>query len=122
MTSSRKSIERAAELQESSVSAWYLAICLMVVMLGGVWAANAIGWLDIGSGQGQGFEKTAVAAAARKAADREEQARLAAQQEARNLAEDSARQAVVSASPVPTASAQAAPGPVDPESLPKPSN
>jgi len=115
MTSRRKAIERANELQDSSVSAWYLAVCLMVVMLAGVWVADAIGWLDIGYEQGPGFDKTAVAAAAKKAADRETQARLAAQQEARNLAEDSVRQVGVSASPVATASAEAAPAPTDQE-------
>lgn len=104
MPSSRKSIERANELQGTSVAAWYLAVCFVVVMLGGIWIANTIGWLDFGSEAGPAFDKAAVAAAARKAANREAQARLAAQQEAQNLAEDSARQAVTSPSPVATAS------------------
>lgn len=111
MTSRRKSIERADELQDSSVSAWYLAVCLMVVMAGGFWAANAVGWLELGSEQGETFDKAAVAAAAKKAAAREAQARMAAQQEARNLAEDSARLAGAPASPAATASAAAEPGP-----------
>jgi len=112
MTSRRKTIERADALQDSSVSAWYLAVCLMVVSAGGIWAANAVGWLDIGTEQSQGFDKSAVAAAARKAANREAQARQAAQQEARNLAEDSARQGVAPARPAATASAAA---PAEPE-------
>lgn len=120
MTSRLKKIERADALQDSSVSAWYLAVCLLVVVAGGIWAANAIGWLDIGSGQSQGPDKAAVVAAARKAADREAQARLAAQQEARNLAEDSARQAVTSASPVATASAKPADTAEDPEAAKQP--
>lgn len=111
MTANRKKIERADVLQDSSVSAWYLAVCLMVILAGGVWAANAIGWLDLGSEQGETFDKAAVAAAAKKAAAREAQARLAAQQEARNLAEDSARLTSVPASPVAAASAAAEPGP-----------
>lgn len=110
MTANRKKIERAEVLQDSSVSAWYLAVCLMVIMAGGVWAANAIGWLDLGSEQGESFDKAAVAAAAKKAAARQTQARLAARQEARNLAEDSARMAGAPASPAAAASAAAEPG------------
>lgn len=106
MTANRKKLERADELQDSSVSAWYLAVCLMVVMAGGVWAANSVGWLDLGAEQNETFDKAAVAAAAKKAAAREAQARMAAQQEAQNLAEDSARMAP--ASPAATASAAAA--------------
>jgi hypothetical protein len=116
MTSRRKTIERAAELQDSSVSAWYLAVCLMVVIAGGVWAGNEIGWLDLGSGQGDTIDKTAVAAAAKKAAAREAQARFAAQQEARDLAVDSTRQAVASARPAATASATASSDPEAQES------
>jgi hypothetical protein len=104
MSSSRKSIERASELQGTSVAAWYLAVCFVVVMLGGIWVANTIGWVDFGSEAGPTFDKKVAAAAARKAANREAQARQAAQQEAQNLAEDSARAAVVPASPVATAS------------------
>jgi hypothetical protein len=113
MPKSRKSIERANELQGTSVAAWYLAVCFMVVMLGGAWVANSIGWVDFGSEQGPAFDKTAVAAAAKKAANREAQARQAAQQEAQNLAEDSARAAVVSASPVATASAKVEAAPAE---------
>jgi hypothetical protein len=116
MASSKNPIERANELQGSSVAAWYLAACFLVVLLGGVWVANTIGWVNLGSETGPAFDKTAVAAAARKAANREAQARLAAQQEARNLAEDSVRQAVVSASPVATASAKVEAAPADQES------
>ncbi|MBX9644346.1 MAG: hypothetical protein K2W91_09650 [Novosphingobium sp.] len=115
MKANRKKLERADALQDSSVSAWYLAVCLMVVMAGGVWAANSVGWLDLGSRQGETFDKAAVTAAAQKAAAREAQARLAAQQEARNLAEDSARLAPVPASPAASASAAADAGPADQE-------
>jgi hypothetical protein len=107
MKANRKKLERANELQDSSVSAWYLAVCLMVVMAGGVWAANAVGWMDLGAEQGETFDKAAVAAAAKKAAAREAQARMAAQQEAQNLAEDSARMAPAPASPAAAASAAA---------------
>lgn len=113
MPSSRKSIERADQLQGSTVAAWYLAACFLVVLLGGAWVANSIGWVDFGSETGPAFDKAAVAAAARKAANREAQARLAAQQEAQNLAEDSARQAVTSPSPVATASAKVEAAPAE---------
>lgn len=116
MSSSRKSIERANELQGTSVAAWYLAVCFVVVMMGGVWVASTIGWVDFGSEQGPAFDKKVAAAAARKAANREAQARLAAQQEAQNLAEDSARQAVTSPSPVATASAKVEADPAEPAS------
>lgn len=104
MSSNRKSIERADQLQGSTVAAWYLAACFLIVLLGGVWVASTVGWVDFGSAEGSGLDKAAVAAAARKAADREAQARQAAQQEARNLAEDSARAAVAPASPAAAAS------------------
>lgn len=107
MKANRKKLERADALQDSSVSAWYLAVCLMVVMAGGIWVANTVGWMDLGAEPGETFEKSAVAAAARKAAAREVQARMAAQQEAQNLAEDSARMATASASPAAAASAAA---------------
>lgn len=107
MNSRRKTIERADALQDSSVSAWYLAVCLMVVLAGGYWGANAVGWLEIGTEQGETFDKSAVASAAKKAAAREAQARMAAQQEAQNLAEDSARMAPAPASPAAAASAAA---------------
>jgi hypothetical protein len=116
MASSKNQIERANELQGSSVAAWYLAACFLVVLLGGAWVANTIGWVDFSSETGPAFDKTAVVAAARKAANREAQARLAAQQEARNLAEDSARQAVTSPSPVATTSAKVEADPADQKS------
>ncbi len=116
MASRKKTIERADELQGSSLAAWYLAACFLVVLLGGVWVADTIGWVNLGSEQGPAFDKATVEAAARKAVAREVQARLAAQQEARNLAEDSARQVVVSASPVATASAKVEAAPADQES------
>lgn len=106
MRANRKKLERADELQDSSVSAWYLAVCLMVVMAGGVWAANSVGWLELGAEQEKTFDKDAASAAAKKAAARQAQARMAAQQEAQNMAEASARMAP--ASPVATASAAAA--------------
>lgn len=115
MASRKKTIERADELQGSSVAAWYLAACFLVVMLGGIWVADTIGWVKIGSEQGPAFDKATAEAAARKAVAREVQARLAAQQEARNLAEDSGRQVVVSASPVATANAKVEAGPEDQE-------
>lgn len=115
MKANRKKLERADELQDSSVSAWYLAVCLMVVMAGGAWAANSVGWLDLGGEQGETFDKAAVAAAAKKAAAREAQARMAAQQEAQNLAEDSARMAPAPASPAVAASTAAEAGPADQE-------
>lgn len=107
MKANRKKLERADELQDSSVSAWYLAVCLMVVMAGGIWVANSVGWLELGSKQSESFDKDAVAAAAKKAAARNAQARMAAQQEAQNLAEDSARMAPAPASPAVAASAAA---------------
>lgn len=100
----RQQIEDASVLQRDTVAAWYLSVCLVIVLLGAIWIANASGVINLtGAGEGPSY-KEAAAAAAKKAAEREAQARLAAQIEARNIAEDARR--ANGPQPVPSTTAQ----------------
>jgi hypothetical protein len=101
----KRQIEDASVLKRDTIAAWYLSICLVVVMLGAIWIANASGLIDLTGSSGGPSYKQAAAAAAKKAAERDAQARLAAQIEARNIAEDAKR----ANGPQPVASASAAP-------------
>jgi len=100
MQLTKRSGERASDVQRSTVAAWYLAACFMVCVVGAVWLASIFGVIDFG-GSGSEASKAVAKAAAQKAAAQQLQARLTAEEEARNIAADATRLIKV---PVPTPS------------------
>lgn len=117
MRLTRRSIERASEVQQATAVGWYAAIGGAICLLGCIWAVS----LFVGSGasedRGKAYE-TAVKRASRDAAEQRVQLRLAAAEEARNMAADAARPIheplpqpfpVEAASPAATAVPSAAP-------------
>jgi hypothetical protein len=120
--------DRASDIQRSTMAAWYLSICFAICLAGGIWLASLLGVLDYGgSGYSPDAYKLAAKEAARKAGEQQLQARISAEEEARNIAEDStrlikapvptppvdpaesAKSAVVMPSPAPVAAPSAAP-------------
>ncbi|MFM5893287.1 MAG: hypothetical protein ACKOQM_02490 [Novosphingobium sp.] len=84
--------DRASDIQRSTMAAWYLSICFAICLAGGIWLANLLGVVDFGgSGYSPDAYKLAAKEAAHKAAEQQLQARIAAEEEARNIAEDSTR-------------------------------
>ncbi|MCC6925193.1 hypothetical protein [Novosphingobium sp.] len=107
MASGRKSIERADEIQGSTLAGWYLGVCFLICLAGGLWFANSSGVFDqsYADDPAEAY-KQAARVAAKKAAAREEQARLAAAEDARNMAEAASRTGSAAA-PKPTPDAKA---------------
>lgn len=98
--------ERASDIQRSTMAAWYLSICFAICLAGGIWLASLLGVVDFGgTGYNPDVYKLAAKEAARKAAEQQLQARISAEEEARNIAEDSTR---LLKAPVPTPSADSA--------------
>jgi hypothetical protein len=92
--------ERASDIQRSTMAAWYLSICFAICLAGGIWLASLLGVVHFGSGGlSPDAYKVAAKEAARKAAEQQVQARMAAEEEARNISEDSTR---LIKAPVPT--------------------
>jgi hypothetical protein len=84
--------DRASDIQRSTMAAWYLSICFATCLAGGIWLANLLGVVDFGgSGYSPDAYKLAAKEAAHKAAEQQLQARISAEEEARNIAEDSTR-------------------------------
>lgn len=110
--------DRASEIQRSTVAAWYAAACFVICLAGAIWLASLLGVVDFsGDVNSETASKAAAKAAARKAAAQQTQARQAAEEEARNIAEDSHRLVKAPGSTPPTdpaASAQAAPSALQP--------
>jgi len=87
-----RSIERAEAIQGTSITAWYLAACFMLLLFVGFWVASETGLVDLGSsGEDGPAYKQAATAASTKAAERDSLKRLAAREEAREMAEDAKR-------------------------------
>lgn len=89
---SKREGDQASEIQRSTVTAWYAAICFAICLAGAIWLAILMGLIDFG-GETNGLtgNQAAAKAAAQKAAAQQVQARQAAEEEARNIAEDSKR-------------------------------
>lgn len=102
--------DRASEIQRSTVAAWYAAACFVICLAGAIWLASLLGVVDFGGGAtSETASKAAAKAAARKAAVQQAQVRQAAEEEARNIAEDSNRLVKAPGSTPPTDSAANAP-------------
>ena len=100
MQLTKRTGDRASEIQRSTTAAWYLAVSFVICLAGAVWIASLLGVVDFGTrSDSQEVSKLAAREAARKAAAQQAQARSAAQEEARNIAEDSTR---LIKAPVPT--------------------
>ena len=100
MQLTKRTGDRASEIQRSTMAAWYLAVCFVICLAGAAWIASLLGVVDFGTrGDGQEVSKLAAREAARKAAAQQTQARSAAQEEARNIAQDATR---LIKAPVPT--------------------
>ncbi|MFM5916339.1 MAG: hypothetical protein ACKOOL_02275 [Novosphingobium sp.] len=92
MRLTKRAGERASEVQRATTAGWYLAVCFMVCLGGALWLGSLLGFVSIGASEGDpAAYKVAARQAARKAAEQQQLARLAAEEEARNMAEDSRR-------------------------------
>lgn len=83
--------ERASEVQRSTLAAWYLSACFLVCLAGAVWLFSLLGVIDFGTGSASEASKEVARAAARRAAEQQTLARVSAQEEARDIAADAKR-------------------------------
>jgi len=89
---SKRSSERASEIQRSTLIAWYAAVCFVICVAGAVWLASLFGVLDFdGGATNPAAYKAAAKEAAQRAAAQQVQARQTALEEARNIAADADR-------------------------------